>query len=254
MATVNYRTPDYQSIFGSEPFSSRRTEIETLITQLREKLSQSSQGSYAGINDPAVQNYMDSSVGAQRKLLDDYVRAAAGAGIKRGGFGVMGAPRLDSTLTYSAVQNLAKDYSTRLKDALSYGSDVRESQKKQYQDDMLNLQKLLSLQKGYLAEEADWKEKLALAIREDWEKQMEWMRQDQTAKSQAETELAKYRAEQVKADTEQKKLQQEIDRKLKDEATWNSLMKKAGLIDSVGRFGAAWTTADDYTLKRLGGR
>lgn len=252
MATANYQTPDYESLFGSDPFSSRRTEIETLISQLREKLSQSSQGAYSGINDSAVQDYMNSSAGAQRKLLDDYVRAAAGAGIKRGGFGVMGAPRLDSTLTYSAVQNLAKDYSTRLKQALGYGAEVRDSQRKQYQDDMLNLQKLLGLQKGYLSEEADWKEKLALAIREDWEKQMEWMRQDQMVKSQAQAELAKYKAEQVKADTEQKKMQQEIDRKLKDEASWNSLMKKAGLIDSVGRFGAAWTTADDYTLKRLG--
>lgn len=251
MATSNYQKPDYDSLFGAEPFSSKRTEIETLINQLREKLAQSRQEAYTGVNDPAVQDYMNYSVSEQKKLLDDYVRAAAGAGIKRGGFGVMGGPRLDSALKYSAIQSLAKDFSSRLSQALSQGSKVKDSQRKQYQEDMLNLQKLLSLQKRYLEDEADWKEKLAQAIRQDWEKQIEWARQDQITKSQAEAEQSRYRADQLKAEAEMKRSQQEMDQKRMDEAQWNSLMKKARLVDSVGRFGAAWTAADDYNLKRL---
>lgn len=254
MSTGGYQTIDYDSIIGTNPFSEKKSEIETLINQLREKLSKGTTDSSTGIDDPEVRNYMSSTLGAQRKLLDDYVRAAAGAGVKRGGFNVMGAPRLDSSLTYSAIQNLAKDYSNRLKQALSYGADIKDTKRKQYQDDMLNLQKLLNVQKGYLSEEADWKEQLAQAIRNDWEKQMEWMRQDRSARSQAEANLAKYRTDQVRAETELQKLQDEMNKKLQDEAAWNRLMKKAGLMDSVGQFGAGWTAADDYLLKKLGNR
>ncbi len=252
MATTTYQAVDYNSLFGSNPFSAGKSEIETLITRLRDKLAQSSPLSSTGLDDDSiVRDYMDHSLGAQRKLLDDYVKAAAGAGIKRGGFGIMGGPRTDSALAYSAIQNLAKDYSTRLKQALEHAGQVRDSQRKQYQDDMLNLQKLLNVKKGYLSEEADWKEKLAEAIRSDWEKQVEWRRQDEAAKSQAEADRAKYGTERMKAEAELNRLRQEMSQKLKDQADWNRLMKKAGMVDFLGRFGANWSGADDYTLKKL---
>lgn len=252
MSATNYQSIDYDRLFGSNPFTEKKNEIENLIVQLREKLATRPSSNPVGIDDPEVTKYMESSVTSQRKLLNDYVKAAAGAAVKRGGFGIMGAPRLDSSLTYSAIQNLAKDYSTRLKQALGYAGDIADSNRQQYQDDMLNLQKLLGVQKGYLSEEADWKQKLATAIRDDWEKQIQWMRDDQAAKSSAETNRAKYAVEQLRAQSELQKLQQEIKQKLQDQAAWDRLMKKAGLLNSVGPFGAGWTTADDYLLKKSG--
>lgn len=253
MAATSYPPADFDSLLGSNPFSAKKTEIETLINQLRERLTQTRPKAYAGIDDGAVQDYMSYSVGAQRKLLDDYVKAAAGAGVKRGGFGVMGGPRLDSTLMYAALQNLAKDYPTRLKQALKYGSDIGDSRRKQREADMLSLQKLLSVQKGYLSEEADWREKLAHSILRDREQQAALRSQDQSAKLHAVANSAKYTAEQTKAENELQKLQREISQKLKDEADWNRLMRKASLLEAVGQFGAGWTSADDYNLKRLRG-
>ncbi len=251
MASGNYQALDYESIFGPNPFSEKKNEIDRLIGELKEKISRNSPGEFQGMDDPNVQNYMNSSLGSQRKLLGEYVKAAAGAGIKRGGYGVMGAPRLDSSLTYSALQSLARDYSKRLDEAMSYGIEMNDSERTRFQADMLNLQKLLNLQKDYLSEESDWKEKLARTIREDWEKQVQWAREDEAAKGASQEQQAKYRAEQIRAETELRKLQQEINGKLQDEAAWNRLMSKASLINSVGQFGAGWTTADDYMLKKL---
>lgn len=247
----SYPAIDYERLLGENPFTAKKTEIESLINELRKKIDQNQPKTSTGIDDPDVRNYMDVALGEQRKLLDDYVKSAAGASIKRGGFGVMGAPRLDSSLMYAAIQNLAKDYSSRMKQALEYGANLNNTRNKQYQDDMLNLQKLLNTQKGYLSEEADWKEKLAQAIKDDWEKQIKWMLESQSAKNQAQANQDKYSAEQIKAETELRKLQQQINQKLQEEAAWNRLLKKANLIDSAGRFGAGWTTADDYTLTRL---
>lgn len=251
MASGNYQALDYESIFGTNPFSEKKNEIDRLIGELKEKISRNTPGEFLGMDDPNVQNYMNSSLGSQRKLLGEYVKAAAGAGIKRGGYGVMGAPRLDSSLAYSALQSLARDHSKRLDEAMSYGIEMNDSERSRFQADMLNLQKLLNLQKDYLSEESDWKEKLARAIREDWEKQVQWTREDEAAKVGSQERQAKYRAEQIRAETELRKLQQEINSKLQDEAAWKRLISKASLINSVGQFGAGWTTADDYMLKKL---
>lgn len=251
MCANAYQQLDYEKLYGANPFSEKKKEIEDLISLLREKMPQKQPDPFSGVDDPEVQNYMSSTLGSQRKLLYDYVKAAAGAGLKRGGFNVMGGPRLDSSLTYSALQNLAKDYANRLKAALKYGADMADAKTQQYDNYMLDLQKLLGLQKGYLAEEADWKEKLAQAIRQDLQKQTQWMREDQAAKTRADANQTKYDADRIRAETDLKKFQEEINRKLQDQAAWERLMKKARLIDSVGQFGAGWSSADDMLLKRL---
>lgn len=249
-----YQQVDYEKLYGTNPFSGKKKEIEDLISLLREKMAQKQPDPFAGIDDPEVQNYMSSTLGSQRKLLYDYVKAAAGAGVKRGGFSVMGGPRLDSSLNYSALQSLAKDYANRLKAAMSYGADMADAKNRQHDNDMLELHKLLGLQKGYLTEEADWKEKLAQAMRQDLQKQSQWMREDQAEKTRADENQAKYNADRIRAETDLKKLQDEINTKLQDQAAWDRLMKKARLIDSVGRFGAGWSSADDMLLKRLNAR
>lgn len=80
--------------------------------------------------------------------------------------------------------------------------------------------------------------------RSDWES-------DLAAAQEAEKTAYERAQQEIKNRSEKEKAAEESYAKRKNQYDWEMLMKKASLIDSVGRFGAGWTSADDYLLKRL---
>ena len=81
--------------------------------------------------------------------------------------------------------------------------------------------------------------------RSDWES-------DVAAAQEAENTAYERAQQEIKNRLENQKADEQSYAKRKNQYDWEMLMKKASLLDSVGRFGAGWTTADDYWLKRLG--
>ena len=81
--------------------------------------------------------------------------------------------------------------------------------------------------------------------RSDWES-------DLASEREAEKNAYERAQQELKNRLEKQKTDEESYAKRKNQYDWEMLMKKASLLDSVGRFGAGWTTADDYLLKRLG--
>lgn len=69
-----------------------------------------------------VNRYMGSLMGGQKSLLDDYVKRAAGAGIRRGGMNVAGASPLEGSLALAATRGLASQYATNYNQAVNYAN------------------------------------------------------------------------------------------------------------------------------------
>ncbi len=155
------------------PFLEPSRQIADLIARLSSAQMQGSASGTPGINsgsfswqshaarpaDPEVRDYMSNVLGGQRNTLDDYVRRAAGASIKRGGKTTAGGPPLDSALYQQAIESLAKGYGDRFRDAMNYNRYVKGTESSQVSDNMRNLQNLLSLQQRYLSSATDWKQK-----------------------------------------------------------------------------------------------
>ena len=81
--------------------------------------------------------------------------------------------------------------------------------------------------------------------RSDWES-------DVAAAHEAEKTAYERAQQEIKNRLENQKADEESYSKLKNQYDRNKLMKKAALIQAVGRFGAGLTSANDYELKRLG--
>ncbi len=153
---------------SDNPFLEPSRQVADLIARLSGAQMQGpSSGSFSWQShvarpaDPEVRDYMSNVMGGQRNTLDDYVRRAAGASIRRGGTTTAGGQPLDSTLYQQAVESLAKGYGDRFSDAMNYNRYVKGTESSQFSDNMRNLQNLLSLQQRYLSSAADWQQKQA---------------------------------------------------------------------------------------------
>ena len=85
-------------------------------------------------DDAEVKRYLDNDLGQQRTILDEYVKRAASAGIKRGGMNVAGSAPLDSSLRAGEISALAAGASQAFRDAMDYGKYVKSTRYKQFQD------------------------------------------------------------------------------------------------------------------------
>ncbi len=183
---------DYSSVFGSNPWNKPAKQISNLVSRMFSAIQDSrkpagsgtaaaSFGSWslkpASAEDPGVQDYMSHLLGGQRSQLQDYVRQAAGAGIRRSGLNVKGGADAASSLHLAAMKNLASGYSDRFREAMNYNKALKESQYNVYSDRIRNLQNLLGLQQSYLTGQADWRNRLGTLKHSDWRSDREFQRQ-----------------------------------------------------------------------------
>ncbi len=110
-------------------------------------------------------------------MVDEYVRRAASAGIKRGGANVVGGAPLESSLHHEALSTLARDYTNRFGEAMNYGKYVKSAQYDQLGDSVKNLENLLGLQQSYLSSQANWQNRVGSAMQGDWRGDVDWDRQ-----------------------------------------------------------------------------
>ncbi len=246
------------------PFVEPTRRIAELIGRLSTVQQQSGSGKSSGASgrlsdrgthvarpaDPEIRDYMDNVLGGQRNTLDDYVRRAAGASIRRGGRNTAGSLPLDSALYQQAIEGLAKGYGDRFRDAMNYNRYVKGTESSQLSDNMRNLQNLLSLQQRYLSNAADWQQRRVSSQptptssddgrdRALKDLALERMRQ------QMETE--RWQNTAAKEDR-----QRALDDKLSAETNWMQLMQKAGRASQFGRTAAGWTAQDDAMADLLG--
>ena len=80
-----------------------------------------------GSNQSAVNRHMGNLMGGQKTLLDDYVKRAAAAGIRRGGMNVAGGSPLESNLVLQATRGLASQYGSNYNQAVNYANADRAS-------------------------------------------------------------------------------------------------------------------------------
>jgi len=249
---------DYQSAFGPNPWAGATGLITSLLSQMRggfagpantgtRRSGRRSFGewgsSVARPNDRAVRDYMSHVLGGQRNQLDDYVRRAAGAGIKRSGLNVRGGPALDSSLHHMAMSNLARGYGDRFREGMNYNKYVKGTMYSQQSDRLKNLQNLMGLQHQYLSSQADWRNRLANLIHGDWRDDLQYNRQAPFRQQQLERARRQMELER------RKWMQQEVDRnrsreKQSDlEGAWQRLKAKSSGL-------GAWTPGDLWELER----
>jgi hypothetical protein len=173
---------NYEAAFGSNPWLTPTQSISGLVSRMIGSMSsQQSQGgsslnTAASVHDAEVGDYMDQVLGGQRNQLDEYVRRAAGAGIKRGGMNVVGGPALESSLHHQAMGTLAGGYADRLKDALSYDKNLKTALYNQYTNNIRDLENMLGIQQRYLSSQADWTDRLGNLRHGDWRDELDWRR------------------------------------------------------------------------------
>ncbi len=111
--------------------------------------------------DADVQGYLANMMGSQRNTMDEYVKQAAGAGIKRGGLNVVGGPSAESSLHHEAMQELAQGYGDVLQQSMNYAKYARATEANRQRENLNNLLNLMKLQHQYISSEADWNAKQA---------------------------------------------------------------------------------------------
>lgn len=197
--------------------------------------------------DPEVRDYMGNVMAGQRNTLDDYVRRAAGASIRRGGQGTAGGPPLDSALYQQAIESLAKGYGDRFRDAMNYNKYVKGTESSEFSDNMRNLQNLLSLQQRYLSSSADWQQKMRSsqpAPTNFDDSQDRALKDLALERMRQQMEMERWQNKAAKEDR-----QRALDEKLATDTKWQQLMHKAGLASTLG--GAGLWTAEDSALADL---
>ncbi len=178
---------DYRAAFGSNPWADQAGRISDLVESAFGSLGNRRRGSFslggtrthvARPSDRAVQDHMSHVLAGQRNALDEYVKRAAGAGIKRGGLNVRGGPALRSSLHHSAMKNLAGGYEDRFRDAMNYNKYLKSTAYRQSQDASQNLQSLLGLQHQYLSSMAGRQNRLGSLMHSDWRQALDWKRNE----------------------------------------------------------------------------
>jgi hypothetical protein len=256
-APGNYYTDfDYRKAYGTNPFSKPSTEISSYVNRLLQGGGSSSAATggthVAAPDDPEVLNYMEHILGGQRKTLDDYVRQAAGAGIKRGGMNVVGGPSLDSALHHGAMSTLARGYADRFKEAMDYNKYVQGTRYSQHQDSARELQNMLGIQQRYLSSQADWQSRLGDVMHGDYRGDVDWTRQEPRRTLDLERMKDQLAMDRWKNQVEREDRTRAIYDKVDRENQWRGLAQKAGLVEGVGRFGAGWDFGDEMASDRLG--
>lgn|GEM_PF-1301538 len=214
-AKANNTGFDYESAFGSNPWLEPTKQISSLVTGLMGSFGGSgglfgsggSSGSATSFvarpDDPEVQNYMSHVLGGQRAQLDDYVRRAAGAGIKRGGMNVVGGPSVDSSLHHSAMRTLAGGYADRFREAMNYNRGLKSEQYGYYNDSLSRIQSLLGTQHSYLSSQADWSQRMGNLEHGDYLREQDWQR---------DTPFRELKLEGLKRDAEMQKWRSQVER------------------------------------------
>lgn len=261
----NYYTDfNYRDAYGDNPFTATTSTIGSLIDRMSSSGPQGSSGASSGASygswginvaradDPEVASYMENVLGGQRKTLDEYVRQAAGAGIKRGGMNVVGGPALDSALHHQAMSTLAAGYADRFTDAMNYNKYLKGAQYDQYNDNLRNLQSMLGLQHQYLSSQSDWQNRLGDTMHGDWKGDVDWDRQEPERDLQLE-QTKRAMAMQKNRDTwAVEDRQRALDDKMDRNTRWTQYLNKAAQVELAGKTGAGWTFADEAQAERLG--
>ncbi|MBI5569307.1 MAG: hypothetical protein HY914_05115 [Desulfomonile tiedjei] len=203
----SYSGFDYGKSYGTSPFSSGSERIGRIVDQEygnyranRSKGFLGSAGTHvARPGDREVGDYMENALAGQRNTLDDYVRRAAGAGIRRGGMNVVGGPGLDSSLHQQAMKSLASGYSDRFSRAMDYNKYVKSTQFAQSAEALRNLQNLLDLQHRYVSGQADWQNRLGDQMHEDWRGDVTWQRGNPERELAQEKQLQQMQLERESA-------------------------------------------------------
>ncbi|MBD3398265.1 hypothetical protein GF413_04315 [Candidatus Micrarchaeota archaeon] len=183
---------NYRRAYGKNPWASSSNRLSqwtgTMGASLfgkpsgRSSASSMTQTHVARPRDKAVQDYMGHIMGGTRNLLDNYVRQAAGAGIKRGGMNVVGGPALDSALHHSAIKGLAGSYGANFREAMNYNKYLTSNRYKQQQQNLKNLQSMLGMQERFIDRQAGWANRLGDMQRSDYMDGVNW---DRGAKDRA---------------------------------------------------------------------
>lgn len=260
---------DYGAAYGSNPFSGLAQRVRNQMGSL--STGASPYGSYATSAgsgrsgsesvkprpvDPEVKDYMANVLGGQRNGLDDYVRRAAGAGIRRGGMNVAGGPALDSALHHEAMRNLASGHADRFRDAMAHGQSVRSAEYAQQADSAKTLLSLLDLEQRALASEADWKTRIGDRQREDWRSDQEMKRSFEQERNRSDPardlalESARRQMEQqtLRDQWERNDRQRAMDDMVAREGEWRSLLGRS----DRSSLGTSWRPSDSTLTDRLG--
>jgi hypothetical protein len=268
MPFPNYARSSYATYGGhspseSNPFVGPTRQIAQLVARLstvqKRPASAQSPGASSGLSDwgthvarpadPEVRDYMSNVLGGQRNTLDDYVRRAAGASIRRGGRNAVGSPPLDSALYQQAIESLAKGYGDRFRDAMDYNKYVKGTESSQFSDNMRNLQNLLGMQQRYLSSSADWQQKMGNMQRVPStpdDSQDRALKELTLERMRRQMEIERQQNVAAKEDR-----QRALDEKFATETKWTQLMQKAGLASRLGGSGL-WTAEDAAMADLLG--
>ena len=254
--TGSYATSGGYSPLVNNPFLEASQQIAQLIARLSNQPQPTSAGSAGGSTglsdwgtrvarpaDPEVRDYMSNVLGGQRNSLDDYVRRAAGASIRRGGMNTAGSAPLDSALYKQALEGLTKGYGDRFSDAMNYNKYVKGTESSQFSDNMRNLQNLLSLQQRYLSSAADWGQKMGSPppVSPNPDDSQDRALKDLTLERQRrQMEMETWQNAAAKEDR-----RRALEEKLTSESKWTQLMQKAGRVSQIGTYGAGWTAQDE---------
>jgi hypothetical protein len=253
-----YSSFDYRRAFGTNPFSSHVSKLDSLVSRASGPASQRSWDTYiARPGDREVKDYMSNVLGGQRNQLDDYVRRTAGAGVKRGGMNVAGGPAMDSALHQNAMKTLASGYSDRFREAMDYNKYVKGTGYRMTRDSAGDLQNLLNTQQRYVQGAADWQSRVGETMRTDWRGDVDWNRNEPVRQMQLDQNRIALENMRKQADMESWRNRVEMeerDRLVQDRNQWKQVMTKAGLASRAGSIAAGWTSQDQAIADYLGVR
>jgi hypothetical protein len=252
----SYTGFNYGQAYGSNPFTGFAQRVRNQINTLGSPASGtgfSAGSSFSSTgrprsSDPEVKDYMANVLGGQRNSLDDYVRRAAGAGIRRGGMNVAGGPALDSTLHQEATRTLASGYGDRFRDAMAHGREVRNAEYAQQAESTKNLMGLLDMEQRALAGEADWKTSLGDRMREDWNAGQQRDRRDPQQELALENMRRQMEQRRYRDMWERNDRQRATDQMVAREASWRAMLNRADLSFP----GFSWKSSDTAMNDRLG--
>ncbi len=178
-----------------------------------------------------------------KSLIDEYLRKISTAGLSRTVRKASSA-NSESAMRLEALRELANQSTSRVSKGMDYLNELYGGREKAKTDS----RKAIA---AYNQALIDWQTDQAKALTEIYKMQRSDWDSDITAAQKAEQEAYERAEQKAKLQSEEATRIAGRNQQLQDEAAWNRLMKKASLLDTVGRFGAGWTVADDYEMKRL---
>jgi hypothetical protein len=259
-----YSSSDFTRKYGRNPYVPARRKVSGLIDRMLgdPEVTKSPRSSVARVRDPEVGDYMSDLLAGQGSSLDDYVRRAAGAGIRRAGMNVAGGPALDSALHQDALSNLARGYSDRFRQAMDYDKYVKATEAAQHSDKLRNLANMFGVQDKYLRGQADWQSRFgdypvtpaagATGAATPGSAKDSAAYDDELKKMLLERTQGQVGMEKWRNDMEKQEYATAQEKQRGTEGMWRKLLQKARLADSAGRTAAGWSNEEDAWMERLG--